>query len=333
MLLTLACGEGGLTQSDAEARAPTPPDAQTTDVSVDAGPDAAPVRDAARPDPDASAEVSDASPPDARPDAAAPGCALVPGLQTIRFAEGRSARVLRPAAPAGPLLIDLHGRGGTAETHALLSNFDALAEAEGFTLVQPQGAGGDNTWNAGLCCGGAQTGPVDDVGAIAALLDSLAPCFDPARVYATGISNGAFMAHRLACELAERIAGIGPVAGGNLMLACQPSRPVPVLQFHGTADAIVPFEGFAGFVSIPDSTAGWVARNGCDPSPQVVFEEADVRCERWTGCEGGASVQLCVIEEGGHTWPGGPAIPGLGHTTQTISASRMMWDFFTAQER
>lgn len=96
------------------------------------------------------------------------------------------------------------------------------------------------------------------MGAVAALLDQLEgiACVDPDRVFATGISNEAFLAHRLGCELADRIAAIAPVAGGNLMLVCDPARPVSVLQFHGLADAVVPFEGFGGFASIPDSMAG-----------------------------------------------------------------------------
>lgn len=270
------------------------------------------------------------------------GCANArgPGVTEERF-EHDGPRRYRLKLPVGyepdrawPVVLDFHGRHGSADGQAILSGLDAVGDAEGFIVVQPQAEGGDSTWNAGFCCGGAQTNGVDDVGATAALLDHLETiaCIDSTRVYATGISNGGFMAHRLACELADRIAGIAPVAGGNLMLVCDPSRPVPVLHFHGLDDAIVPFEGFGGFASIPDSTAAWVARNGCDANGVVVFEQADVRCERWTGCDAGARVELCTIDGGGHTWPGS-AIPGIGHTTQTISASQRLWDWFVEVER
>ena len=233
------------------------------------------------------------------------------------------------------MVIDLHGRHGSAAGQALLSNLDAVAEANGFVVVQPQGEGGDATWNAGLCCGGAQQAEVDDVGAIAALLDHLEAiaCVDADRVFATGISNGGFMAHRLACALSDRIAAIAPVAGGNLMLVCAPERPVAVFHFHGLDDFVVPYAGFGGFASIPDSTAAWATRNGCDAAPAVFFDEADVRCERWSSCDAGATVQLCAVEGGGHTWPGGPDLIGLGATTRTISASAMMWSFFEAHPR
>lgn len=346
--------------ADAALEAPGPADAGLVDgSSTDRGmdpepaPQPAPLQpEAAEPEPQAeqpeptppAPDPAPPAPPEPAPPEPAPppraGCGqpLTPGVSDQRFTHDGPRRY-RLKIPAGydparptPVVLDFHGRHGTAETQALLSGLDAVADAEGFIVVQPQGEGGDSTWNAGFCCGGAQTNGVDDVGATAALLDHLetVACVDPTRIHATGISNGAFMAHRLACDLADRIAGIAPVAGGNLMLVCTPSRPVPVIHFHGTGDAIVPYTGFAGFASIPDSTAGWVTRNGCDPVGQVVFEESDVRCERWTGCAGGASVQLCTIEDGGHTWPGGPDIPGLGRTTRTISASRMLWDYFDA---
>lgn len=345
--LLFGCADAALEAPARDAAAPV--DAASADGAFA---DATPAEpDPAEPEPaEPDPAEPEPSPPDPEPGPAEPappepepappvtaGCGrpLAPGVSDQRYMHAGPRRY-RLKIPAGydphvptPVMLDFHGRHGSAETQALLSGLDAVADAEGFIVVQPQGEGGDSTWNAGFCCGGAQTNGVDDVGAVAALLDHLdaLACVDADRVYATGISNGGFMAHRLACELADRIAGIAPVAGGNLMLICEPSRPVSVIHFHGLADAIVPFEGFAGFASIPDSTAGWVARNGCDSQAQVVFEQDDVRCERWTGCDAGVRVQLCTIEDGGHTWPGGTDIPGLGRATQTISASRMAWAF------
>ena len=117
---------------------------------------------------------------------------------------------------------------------------------EGFIAVHPKGGG--NTWNAGLCCGEAMTAKVDDVGFVAAMLDELEArfCVDTDRVFACRLSNGGFISHRLACELSERIAAIAPVAGTNVTSPCAPSQPVSVIHFHGTADTLVPYNGFAG---------------------------------------------------------------------------------------
>jgi polyhydroxybutyrate depolymerase len=166
------------------------------------------------------------------------------------------------------------------------------------------------------------------------MIDALSAelCVDPARIYATGFSNGGFLSHRLACERADRIAAIAPVAGVMGMPSCTPSRPVPVLHFHGTLDTLVPFEGSAqnGFPSVRDSFAGWGERDDCTGEPAVTFAQGDTTCETYADCEGGAEVTLCTVTGGGHTWPGGLPIPGLGHTTSEIAATEAMWAFFAA---
>jgi polyhydroxybutyrate depolymerase len=176
---------------------------------------------------------------------------------------------------------------------------------------------------------------VDDVAFIDALLDELERelCIDTGRVFATGLSNGGYMAHRLACDLAERIAAVAPVAGPNGTVPCSPSRPVSVLHFHGTDDGIVPYEGFGGFFSVPDTMQEWAARDGCSGASEVYFSMGDVRCEQWSGCREGTSVELCVIDGGGHQWPGGTTIPLLGHNTDDIVATDAMWAFFEAHGR
>ncbi len=233
--------------------------------------------------------------------------------------DGRSPR---------PVVLDFHGRNSTASQQTFLSGLDRLADREGFISVHPVGIG--NTWNAGLCCGEAQSRGVDDVGFTAALLDTLqsSTCVDARRVYATGLSNGGFMAHRLACELSSRITAIAAVSGTNLTTPCSPGRAVPVLHFHGTGDLIVPYQGFAGIASVRDTMAGWVRRDGCGTSSQPTFSRGEVSCEAWTGCRAGAQVQLCTIAQGGHQWPGGFTIPGLGANTSAIDASAYSWAFF-----
>jgi polyhydroxybutyrate depolymerase len=192
---------------------------------------------------------------------------------------------------------------------------------------------------------------VDDVQFIRDLLDQLPgmAAVDPERVYATGMSAGGAMSHRLACELADRIAAAGVVAGPMVDAPCAPSRPVPMIAFYGTADPLVNYEGgrvVHGPESEPlrslmgDSTpnavlmpaetwaAGWVGRNGCSPVPEPIPAQGDVSGQRYTGCEDGADVVFYRIEGGGHTWPGGTPLSIVGKTSKDIDASETMWEFF-----
>ena len=300
-------------------------------VAVDAGP-----HDTGPPPEDAGTARPDAAPHDAGSAASTPGCgrpAPTQGEWSLTH-EGRNRTFLvhvpdgyDPALPT-PVVLDLHGRVFTAEAQRDLTSMDEVADREGFIVVHPQGIG--RTWNGGVCCGEAMREDIDDVGFLSAVLDALEAdlCVDCARVFATGMSNGAYMAHRLACELSDRIAAIAPVAGTMAIANCSPTRPVPVLHFHDDDDQVVRYDGVGGFLSAPGSCEGWAERNGCNATSTPTFMQDDVRCEAWTDCDEGAVVELCTIEGGGHTWPGGTPLPLLGRTTQTISASELAWEFF-----
>ena len=196
--------------------------------------------------------------------------------------------------------------------------------------VYPNGV--ENAWNAGACCGKAATGGIDDVGFVRALLDEVSRtlCIDHERVYATGMSNGGFFSHRLACDAADIITAVGPVAG-PLGLAdedCQPTRPVPIIHFHGTADEVVPYEGNGGgFPAVEPSLQGWAERNGCNPKSELTLEMDDVSCQTWNECDQDASVTLCTIDGFGHCWPGQEFCLS-GESTLTIRANAMMLDLF-----
>lgn len=230
------------------------------------------------------------------------------------------------------LVLDFHGFTETNDDIAKISKMDGVSDAHGFIAVYPQGI--SNSWNAGSCCGTASSSGVEDVGFVTALLDALEAefCIDKKRTFSVGFSNGGMLSHRLACELADRIAAIGPVAGTMAVDACSPSRPVPVIHFHGTSDFIVPYNGggASGSDSVNDTIAGWVARNGCkDAAPAVVFENGDSKCEEYQQCDDGAAVRLCTVDGGGHQWPGGESASGLaGKLTQDIIASEEMFKFF-----
>jgi polyhydroxybutyrate depolymerase len=229
-----------------------------------------------------------------------------------------------------PLVFNFHGLGSTGLAQFAYSELAALAEKYKFILVSPNGLG--NSWNGGFCCGFAAAANIDDVGFTSDMIDAIRSeyCVNPDRVFSTGISNGGFMSYRLACDLADRIAAIGPVAAANVTTSCDPSRPVPVIAMNGTDDILVNYAG--GLASIE----GWAAGNDCSDETDVVYDKGEVTCDAYRDCAEDATVELCTVDGGGHNWPGAIDLFALdpityfwaGHTTQDIDASRAIWKFF-----
>lgn len=236
-----------------------------------------------------------------------------------------------PSKPT-PVVLNFHGYSSDASQEDLLGHMSEKADAEGFIAVHAQGLA--NSWNAGACCGDSAAKGVDDVGFVGAMLDELEGklCVDAKRVYATGMSNGGFLSHRLGCEMSERIAAIAPVAGVLGIPTCNPKRPVPVMHFHGTADTLVPYDGSTslGFPPVLTTFEGWAKRNGCTGMPAESFKNVDSHCSTYSSCAAGVEVTLCTVDGGGHTWPGGTPVPSLGYTTPWMSATDKMWAFFQA---
>jgi polyhydroxybutyrate depolymerase len=234
---------------------------------------------------------------------------------------------------AVPVVLDFHGYTSNGAEQNLLAHMNDKADAATFIAVHPEGTGSSPSWNAGACCGDAAANAVDDVGFVGKLIDELESklCVDAHRVFATGMSNGGFLSHRLACELSTRIAAVAPVAGLLAIPTCNPTRPMSVFQFHGTLDPLVPYDGnpSMGFPSVLQTMSGWATRTGCSATPRETSKKGDVTCTTYDGCKGGAEVSLCTVTGGGHTWPGGLPVPSLGYTTSNISATDAMWDFFT----
>jgi polyhydroxybutyrate depolymerase len=239
------------------------------------------------------------------------------------------------------LVLNFHGFTSAGWQQALLTRMSQHSDQRGFIVAYPEGVAA--SWNAGACCGTAWTDSVDDVQFVRALLDEIAAkyCIDPNRIYATGMSNGGFLSHRLGCELSDRIAAIAPVAGvlGVPRQSCNPARPVPVLHFHGTADPMVPYGGGTPlvpqlgvgivFLSVAETMDHWRSRNGCSVFEQTFYEKGDAHCVEWPSCAKSAQTALCTIDGGGHTWPGGIPIPA-GKTSADIDATASMLDFFEA---
>jgi polyhydroxybutyrate depolymerase len=247
-------------------------------------------------------------------------------------------------APA-PMLIALHGGGGDADNMADDSKYKLISKSEqaGFIAVFPNGysrvpTGVFATWNAGACCGAAQKANVDDVGFIRAVIARVErqANVDPHRVFATGMSNGAMMSWRLACEAPE-IRAIAPVEGTDNSAACKPAHPVAVIEFHAADDPDVPFNGGIGtgpshtdYVSVPATQAKWVLLDRASTVPARVLTVSGAHCDLHSAERGGAPVELCVTDTGGHSWPGGGIQQGRKQPSTAISANDLMWNFFSS---
>lgn len=140
------------------------------------------------------------------------------------------------------------------------------------------------------------------------------------------------MTNRVGCALSNLVAAIGPVSGAyNLWKDCQPSRPVPVVAFHGTADQVVPYGGIGVgnlVPPIPEWAAGWAERNGCGKTLTTTHPRSDVKIDTWGNCKDNASVVLYSIDNQGHSWPGSRFLPEI--TSQAVNATDVMWEFFKA---
>ncbi|MBI1256866.1 MAG: hypothetical protein GC204_05305 [Chloroflexi bacterium] len=255
---------------------------------------------------------------------------------------------LSPSQPT-PLLLVLHGGGGTAQGMVRLTNggFQPQADANGFIVVSPDGI--NHHWNDGRDPRG-RSSDADDVGFIQALIEQISSQYavDPKRVYVTGISNGGMMAYRLACDLSGLIDGIAPVAALMPDMQghpCAPTHPIAVFILTGTADPIVPYDGGTvgglllerGDVASADMTLQfWAAANHCLGDP-IVSDLPDaapndgtsVRETRYENCD--APVALDTIIGGGHTWPGGWQYLGerlIGKTSREFDGSTVIWNWF-----
>lgn len=277
-----------------------------------------------------------------------------PGDYAYSIASGGLKREYRVHVPPGydpakptPLLVALHGGGGSMDYMASDRNYGLISKAdrEGFVVVFPNGysrspGGALAAWNAGDCCGAARDRDVDDVGFIRRMLETLSQQLnvDPRRIFATGMSNGGLMAHRLACEMSGTFKAIAAVAGTDNTRSCHPARPVSVLQIHARNDDHVPFGGGMGpktlrfaaadFTSVPDSIARWVERNACTSAPRRVLDQPGAYCDRYAPCAGGTVVELCVTEHGAHSWPGARHWRSSEPPSTAIDADDLMWDFF-----
>lgn len=230
-----------------------------------------------------------------------------------------------------PLVIVLAGVGNTGESMVEATRFDRVADKDGVVVAYPEGV--NQTWNAGYCCLGRATSGPDDVAFLSRLIDDVvaADHIDPARVYAVGVSAGAMMAYKFACDQAGKVAGVGSVAGAMVLDDCHPSRPVSVIEVHGTADGLVPYDGgaTAGGAKQPSPPTPAVAQKWADvdgcAAPPATQTVAPITTATWSGCSAGTGVRLITIDGGGHTW----FADGLGPVNGAVDATTQIWSFLS----
>ncbi len=248
---------------------------------------------------------------------------------------------LPPQYTAGsslPLVFNLHGYGSNASQEIFYTRMDLTANTNGFICVFPDGL--SNAWNSGFGGTGPYHSGIDDVGFVSKMIDTVYQLYgcDLTRVYACGMSNGGYQSYRLACELENRIAAIASVTGtltDSTAFYCALSRRVPILEIHGTADPLVPYNGSAGSYAVEDLINFWLNKDQCvnesDTTniPDInVNDSSTVQRIRYSNCGNGTRVWFDKVTGGGHSWPGA-SIPFIyGPTNQDLNASQEIWNFF-----
>ena len=292
---------------------------------------------------------------------------LGPGNHTITLVHGGRERRYRVHVPHGgsgarPVMLAFHGGGGNAAQLQRSAGLDRVADREGFLAVYPDGTGPVSgrllTWNAGSCCGRAVLERVNDVAFVRALVADLArrAVVDSSRIYATGHSNGAMMAYRLAVEAGDLVAAIVPVGGGMVVAEFRPSRPIPLLHIHSVDDPRALYDGGLGppfpstdhrvdHPNIPAVLRRWAEFNGCR---ETARELRSVRGRSGSESDGhtatrldygpcrGAPVEHWRLTGAGHGWPGasGPGLERIiGPRTDVIQAAEEVWRFVSGFRR
>ena len=273
----------------------------------------------------------------AAPSSTASGCegmsGTAPGNSIVSLSHGGTTRTSRlhvppsydPKKPA-MLVLNFHGLMETAALQESITKRIASSDKHGFVVAHPEGI--SQSWNTGMCCGGAAQNKVDDVGFVKSLLSELQSkvCVDKKRIYATGMSNGGHMSYRLACQMSDVFAAVAPVAGQLLEPTCVPVRPIPILEIHGTSDTIVSYTGGA-YRSTEASLGVFRKQYGCgSQAPSTTSSKGDTTCVTYPGCS--AEVSHCKVDGGGHTWPGGLPMVFLGKTSTDLDATEAIAAFF-----
>jgi polyhydroxybutyrate depolymerase len=243
-----------------------------------------------------------------------------------------------------PLVIVLHGANSNPELIEEVTGMSGKSDREGFIVVYPRGSGRVLTWNSQDCCGFAQEKKIDDIGFISAVIDDAVKLFpvDPARVYATGFSNGGMLVYHLAAKLPNKIAAVSAVSAPMSGREPAPKQPISIMIVHGKNDTRLPYEGGQGRyakwgIKLPDkpfryTVDFWKQHN----NTTVVKEKSEkngVQTEHYESPDRKVEVIAYTIVSGKHAWPGGRRSRFYGDEPSTLlNATDEMWRFFSRHE-
>jgi polyhydroxybutyrate depolymerase len=260
-----------------------------------------------------------------------------------------------PSTPV-PALFCIHGLAQNPVMFCLDTGvaWPTKADQEGFVVIMPNGY--MNSWNAGTCCGGAVSAGLDDVSLMRAIFAEVGKHvnIDLRRVYATGLSNGAYLSYRLACEASDLFVAVAPSAGAigtaaigggtsttSDLTTCAPTHKVSVLDIHGTSDPLIPYSTQKPSLAIVQ------ASDGCSTTTMpatVAPSGGDTTCVSFTGCPACPNVNVtgCSIADGGHCWfgssdcgTGGGAIgmAFVGNNSNFMKNTDVIWAFLSRFSR
>jgi polyhydroxybutyrate depolymerase len=237
-----------------------------------------------------------------------------------------------------PLVYNFHGGGMTATEQMFYSGMNQTADKMGFIVVYPSGINAD--WNVGFDM--SYKNGTDDVGFIQALTDTLKKSYsiNSKAIFATGLSRGGFLCHRLASEMPEVFAAVASIGGplpDSVKFYNHSAKKVSIMQVSGTEDKIVEYNGKISAYSSAISTFDyWVLHNKLSVNP-VRNKSIDLNKKDGTSVsikevrDKLCSVVLVSIINGGHTWPGSDSFNigyPLGKTTNDLDINEFMWGFF-----
>lgn len=243
-----------------------------------------------------------------------------------------------------PLVINLHGYTSEGWEQEFYTGMSDVADSNDFVVVYPDGLRDENWvhfWNCAI-----EDEIVNDVNFISLLIDTLIERYqvDSSRIYVTGMSNGGFMSHYLACELSEKIAAIASITGSmndSVFYNCNPTRAIPVMHMHGTADSTVPYLGIDSNATvmgqmhpIEDIIALWENNNNCLSLDSTLVADIDTTDGShaikytYSNCDDDSEVVFYKFIDGGHTWPNAVQLPWQAWVNRDIKGSQTIWDWF-----
>jgi len=232
-----------------------------------------------------------------------------------------------------PLVLLFHGLGGTPQGVIDTTSMAALADKNHAILVAPLARGRITEWDFKT----PVSQPTSDLAFVRNLVKEVKSdgCIDSSRVYAAGFSNGSVLALALACDGSTRFAAYGAVSGPYWNSSCRSSPPASIIYFHGLKDKTVPYAGADTVIGplppVNEVMASWAAHDSCPAASATTTVSQHVRHFTWSKCKKGSDVNVYVVDNGGHRWPGGTPAPSgraSGVMTQEIDASSLIWQFF-----